>query len=99
MIKTDFSNCLTAAVNVRIPFFDLDPAGLLSCERTPGCEGEPSTAERGYLHCGPYGAGHFVKMVHNGIEYGLMQAYSEGFDILKNADSENHLADRCPAPD
>jgi 6-phosphogluconate dehydrogenase len=51
--------------------------------RTPG-----GSAEQGYLHCGPAGAGHFVKMVHNGIEYGLMQAYAEGFDILRNADSE-----------
>jgi 6-phosphogluconate dehydrogenase len=52
----------------------------------PPTEGRPAgTAEQGYLHCGPSGAGHFVKMVHNGIEYGLMQAYAEGFDILKNA--------------
>ncbi len=54
---------------------------------TPGRDGK-STAELGYLHCGPSGAGHFVKMVHNGIEYGLMQAYAEGFDIFKNASSE-----------
>ena len=54
---------------------------------TPGRDGK-STAELGYLHCGPPGAGHFVKMVHNGIEYGLMQAYAEGFDIFKNASSE-----------
>jgi 6-phosphogluconate dehydrogenase len=47
----------------------------------------PGTSEEGYLHCGPAGAGHFVKMVHNGIEYGLMQAYAEGFDIIRNADS------------
>jgi 6-phosphogluconate dehydrogenase len=53
----------------------------------PGREGKKSTASDGYLHCGPAGSGHFVKMVHNGIEYGLMQAYAEGFDILKNADS------------
>jgi 6-phosphogluconate dehydrogenase len=53
---------------------------------TPGRDGK-STAEQGYLHCGPSGAGHFVKMVHNGIEYGLMQAYAEGFDIFKNATS------------
>jgi len=52
---------------------------------SPGREGKRSTAAQGYLHCGPAGAGHFVKMVHNGIEYGLMQAYAEGFDILKNA--------------
>ncbi|HUM13737.1 MAG TPA: decarboxylating 6-phosphogluconate dehydrogenase [Myxococcaceae bacterium] len=54
---------------------------------TPGRDGK-STAELGYLHCGPSGSGHFVKMVHNGIEYGLMQAYAEGFDIFKNAASE-----------
>src|SRR6185437_3752931 len=55
--------------------------------RTPGRAGEETRAERGYLHTGPSGAGHFVKMVHNGIEYGLMQAYAEGFDILANAGS------------
>jgi 6-phosphogluconate dehydrogenase len=55
----------------------------------PGREGRKSTAEDGYLHCGPMGAGHFVKMVHNGIEYGLMQAYAEGFDIFRNATSES----------
>ena len=55
--------------------------------RTPGREGRDPRAERGYIHCGPSGAGHFVKMVHNGIEYGLMQAYAEGFDILRNAGS------------
>ena len=54
---------------------------------TPGREKIPGTAEQGYIHCGPAGAGHFVKMVHNGIEYGLMQAYAEGFDIFKNAAS------------
>jgi 6-phosphogluconate dehydrogenase len=57
--------------------------------RTPGRERVPGTAEEGYLYCGPSGAGHFVKMVHNGIEYGLMQAYAEGFDIFRNADSKN----------
>ena len=57
--------------------------------RTPGREEVPSRAERGYLHAGPSGAGHFVKMVHNGIEYGLMQAYAEGFDILRNKDSKD----------
>jgi 6-phosphogluconate dehydrogenase len=57
--------------------------GLLA--RTPGREQRGGTAERGYLHCGPIGAGHFVKMVHNGIEYGLMAAYSEGLNILKHA--------------
>jgi 6-phosphogluconate dehydrogenase len=56
-------------------------------ERTPGREKIGGTAEEGYLHCGPVGAGHFVKMVHNGIEYGVMAAIAEGFDIMKNADS------------
>jgi 6-phosphogluconate dehydrogenase len=56
-------------------------------EPTPGHENMKGTAEEGFLHCGPPGAGHFVKMVHNGIEYGLMQAYAEGFDIFKNANS------------
>jgi len=55
---------------------------------TPGRESKGGTAEQGYLYCGPSGAGHFVKMVHNGIEYGLMQAYAEGFDIFRNASSE-----------
>ncbi len=54
-----------------------------------GREGRSSTASDGYLHCGPAGAGHFVKMIHNGIEYGLMQAYAEGFDILRNAGQES----------
>ncbi|ART64118.1 phosphogluconate dehydrogenase (NAD(+)-dependent, decarboxylating) [Kushneria marisflavi] len=59
-------------------------------EKTPGREGErfDGRAEQGYLHCGPVGSGHFVKMVHNGIEYGMMQAYAEGFDILKNRNLE-----------
>ncbi|MBI4509541.1 MAG: decarboxylating 6-phosphogluconate dehydrogenase [Deltaproteobacteria bacterium] len=56
--------------------------------RTPGRERAQGSAEQGYLHCGPAGAGHFVKMVHNGIEYGLMQAFAEGFDILRHASSE-----------
>jgi 6-phosphogluconate dehydrogenase len=59
--------------------------GTAAAPRTVGATGEPSQAEYGYLHCGPSGAGHFVKMVHNGIEYGLMAAYSEGLNILKNA--------------
>ncbi|MBW8005782.1 MAG: decarboxylating 6-phosphogluconate dehydrogenase [candidate division NC10 bacterium] len=65
--------------------------------RTPGREKVGGTAEEGYVHCGPSGAGHFVKMVHNGIEYGLMQAYAEGFDIFRNANStelpEDHRYD------
>ena len=68
------------------PIFQALAPGLGDIARTPGREG--STAEQGYLHCGPAGAGHFVKMVHNGIEYGLMQAYAEGFDILRSANSE-----------
>jgi 6-phosphogluconate dehydrogenase len=59
--------------------------GVGTTERTPGATGEPSTAEQGYLHCGPNGAGHFVKMVHNGIEYGMMAAYAEGLNILHKA--------------
>ncbi|HTV45999.1 MAG TPA: decarboxylating 6-phosphogluconate dehydrogenase [Stellaceae bacterium] len=56
-------------------------------DRTPGRERRDPRAEEGYLHCGPVGAGHFVKMVHNGIEYGVMQAYAEGFDILRNVNT------------
>ena len=56
-----------------------------SAERTPGRDGDPATAEHGYLHCGPSGAGHFVKMVHNGIEYGIMAAYAEGLAVLAHA--------------
>ncbi|WP_437737767.1 phosphogluconate dehydrogenase (NAD(+)-dependent, decarboxylating) [Sorangium sp. So ce1335] len=59
--------------------------GTGDIQRTPGRREAQGTSEEGFLHCGPVGAGHFVKMVHNGIEYGLMQAYAEGFDILKNA--------------
>jgi 6-phosphogluconate dehydrogenase len=72
------------------PIFKTLAPGRGEIERTPGREGEgmENPAEEGYIHCGPAGAGHFVKMVHNGIEYGLMQAYAEGFDILRNADSE-----------
>ncbi|MGI8759706.1 MAG: phosphogluconate dehydrogenase (NAD(+)-dependent, decarboxylating) [Jatrophihabitantaceae bacterium] len=59
--------------------------GVGDTARTPGATGEPSTAEQGYLHCGSAGAGHFVKMVHNGIEYGMMAAYAEGLNVLHNA--------------
>jgi 6-phosphogluconate dehydrogenase len=65
------------------PIFDTLAPGYGTISRTPGREGGDSRAERGYIHAGPAGAGHFVKMVHNGIEYGLMQAYAEGFDVLK----------------
>jgi 6-phosphogluconate dehydrogenase len=67
------------------PVFKALAPGVGSAPRTRGAEGEPNPAENGYLHCGPNGAGHFVKMVHNGIEYGLMSAYAEGLNILKNA--------------
>lgn len=67
------------------PIFDTLAPGRGDLLRTPGREKSASTAENGYLHCGPSGAGHFVKMVHNGIEYGLMAAYAEGLNILKHA--------------
>jgi 6-phosphogluconate dehydrogenase len=68
------------------PLFASIAPGVDSAARTPGRDGEPSPSEHGYLHCGPNGAGHFVKMVHNGIEYGIMAAYAEGLNILRNAD-------------
>ncbi|NIR45353.1 MAG: decarboxylating 6-phosphogluconate dehydrogenase [Gemmatimonadetes bacterium] len=64
------------------PIFKTLAPGRGDIERTPGREEKDGTAEEGYVHCGPTGAGHFVKMVHNGIEYGMMQAYAEGFDLL-----------------
>ena len=67
------------------PIFSTLAPGVESADRTPGRDGVPSASEQGYLHCGPSGAGHFVKMVHNGIEYGVMAAYAEGLNILKNA--------------
>jgi len=70
------------------PIFKTLAPGRGDIPRTPGRERLPGTAEDGYIYCGPSGAGHFVKMVHNGIEYGLMQAYAEGFDIFRNANSE-----------
>jgi 6-phosphogluconate dehydrogenase len=71
------------------PIFSALAPGLGDIPRTPGREKGDTRAERGYIHAGPAGAGHFVKMVHNGIEYGLMQAYAEGFDILRNRDSKD----------
>ena len=67
------------------PIFATLAPGPGAIPRTPGREGRGGTAEQGYLHCGPHGAGHFVKMVHNGIEYGLMAAYAEGFNLLRHA--------------
>jgi len=69
------------------PIFKTLAPGVETAERTPGRSGDPGPAENGYLHCGPNGAGHFVKMVHNGIEYGVMAAYAEGLNILKNANA------------
>ncbi len=74
------------------PIFKTLAPGRGDIPRTPGFDkrtNEGSTAENGYIHCGPSGSGHFVKMVHNGIEYGIMQAYAEGFDIFKNATSKD----------
>jgi 6-phosphogluconate dehydrogenase len=70
------------------PIFKTLAPGKGDIPRTPGFDKRGGTAEEGYIHCGPSGAGHFVKMVHNGIEYGIMQAYAEGFDIFKNATSK-----------
>jgi 6-phosphogluconate dehydrogenase len=85
------------------PVFDALAPGVDAAARTPtraGSPGEPAPAERGWLHCGPSGAGHFVKMVHNGIEYGLMAAYAEGLNVLGKADigSATHAEDAETAP-
>ncbi len=77
------------AVDHLDPIFAALAPGLGDIPRTPRRETGDPRAERGYIHAGPSGAGHFVKMVHNGIEYGLMQAYAEGFDILRNKDSKD----------
>ncbi len=69
------------------PIFATLAPGVESAPRTPGRDGDPTPSEQGYLHCGPSGAGHFVKMVHNGIEYGVMAAYAEGLNVLKNANA------------
>jgi 6-phosphogluconate dehydrogenase len=69
------------------PIFASIAPGVDAAPRTPGRTGQPAPAEHGYYHCGPNGAGHFVKMVHNGIEYGLMASFAEGLNIIKNADA------------
>jgi 6-phosphogluconate dehydrogenase len=74
-----------AAVQRLGPIFDTLAPGVATQPRTPNRAGAIGNVERGWLHCGPAGAGHFVKMIHNGIEYGMMQALAEGFDILRNA--------------
>jgi 6-phosphogluconate dehydrogenase len=76
-----------AAVQRLDPIFKTLAPGAGDVERTPGRDKKGGTAEDGYLHCGPVGAGHFVKMVHNGIEYGIMQALAEGFDIMRGANN------------
>ncbi len=83
------------AVDRLDPIFNALAPGLGAIARTPGRDARDSRAERGYIHAGPAGAGHFVKMIHNGIEYGLMQAYAEGFDILRGkADARLPNAER-----
>ncbi len=77
------------AVDHLDPIFKCLAPGVGTIEKTPGREAFDQRAEHGYIHAGPAGAGHFVKMIHNGIEYGMMQAYAEGFDILKNKSSES----------
>jgi 6-phosphogluconate dehydrogenase len=77
----------TDAVNHLDPIFKALAPGIGEIERTTGREGRDPRAEQGYIHAGPVGAGHFVKMIHNGIEYGMMQAMAEGFDILRNRNS------------
>ncbi|HUA69958.1 MAG TPA: decarboxylating 6-phosphogluconate dehydrogenase [Solirubrobacteraceae bacterium] len=75
------------------PLFGSIAPGVEAAPRTPGREGDPSPSETGFLHCGPNGSGHFVKMVHNGIEYGIMAAYAEGLNIIKNADVGKRVAE------
>jgi 6-phosphogluconate dehydrogenase len=72
------------------PVFEALAPGVDAAGRTPGRDGDPAPEEQGWLHCGPPGAGHFVKMVHNGIEYGIMQAYAEGLNVLKHANIGRH---------
>ena len=97
--------CLTVG-GARAVFDRLEPLfrtlapGVERAERTPGRSGQPAMEEQGYLYCGPSGAGHFVKMVHNGIEYGLMAAYAEGLNILRhaNAGADDRAVDAETAP-
>ena len=79
----------TEAVKHLDPIFATLAPGIGTIDRTPGREGRDARAEQGYIHAGPVGAGHFVKMIHNGIEYGMMQAFAEGFDILRNKGSKS----------
>jgi len=90
----------TDAVRRLAPVFDTLAPGVASAPRTDGRDGPIGTEEQGWLHCGPSGAGHFVKMVHNGIEYGMMAAYAEGLNVLANANigSEDRPKDAETAP-
>ena len=85
------------------PIFSSLAPGIQAATRTPGRQADTGTAEEGFLHCGPHGAGHFVKMVHNGIEYGVMAAYAEGLNILRNANlgqrDQQHDAETTPLRD
>jgi len=81
------------AVGRLVPVLDALAPGVDTAPRTLGRDGDPAPEEKGWLHCGPSGAGHFVKMVHNGIEYGLMQAYAEGLNILKHANIGLHAVE------
>ncbi len=91
------------AVGRLTPVFEALAPGIGAAVRTPGREGDAAPEEQGWLHCGPAGAGHFVKMVHNGIEYGLMQAYAEGLNVLKHAnvglDEQTSDAETTPLRD
>ena len=91
---------VTEAVERLTSIFETLAPGVEAAPRTPGRDGEPTSAEQGWLHCGPPGAGHFVKMVHNGIEYGLMAAYAEGLNVLSQAGIglANHAKDAETAP-
>ncbi len=82
------------AVSRLDPIFAALAPGIGDVGRTPGLKGPPSRAEQGYIHAGPYGAGHFVKMVHNGIEYGMMAAFAEGFEILRGANGDELPAEQ-----
>jgi 6-phosphogluconate dehydrogenase len=88
------------AVKRLAPIFDTLSPGVETAPRTPGRTGRTAPAEKGWLHCGPSGAGHFVKMVHNGIEYGLMAAYAEGLNVLKGAGigRQDHVKDAETTP-
>jgi 6-phosphogluconate dehydrogenase len=93
----------TQPVSELKPVFEALAPGVEAAPRTEGRTGEPGPEEQGWLHCGPAGAGHFVKMVHNGIEYGLMAAYAEGFNLLRHANvgkaGQAHDAETAPLAD